>query len=248
MGSLRIFVSIASGLRYPMISSLIAVGAAFGAPYSHAQTSQSAQPQTNLGTAQDCTQIQVDYANDPTLTDAEKLALMDRALFTSLSRYDACANQTSNASADGGSGSGGGGMSGGDSGGGGSDGSSGEGTSSASDMTGNAPSTSSSNDSYSNTVASADMSGTERPQEDVAEEGDGGQTSSDAADAGLHDSASQDGTSLDNGKLPEDIPAANNDSVLESQIRQAAINETDPEVQAKLWNEYRRYKGLPIKK
>ncbi len=48
-----------------------------------------------------------------------------------------------------------------------------------------------------------------------------------------------------NGKIPEDIPPGNNDSVLEAQIRQAAMNESDPEIQVRLWNEYRRYKGLP---
>ena len=50
---------------------------------------------------------------------------------------------------------------------------------------------------------------------------------------------------LQNGKLPEDIPSADNDSVLEAQIRQAAIDEPDPELKKKLWNEYRRYRGLP---
>tara|TARA_R110002073_G_scaffold332582_1_gene518821 strand:+ start:3782 stop:4381 length:600 start_codon:yes stop_codon:yes gene_type:complete len=50
---------------------------------------------------------------------------------------------------------------------------------------------------------------------------------------------------LKNGKLPEDIPPADNDSVLEAQIREAALNETDPVIQKKLWNEYRKYKGLP---
>jgi hypothetical protein len=50
---------------------------------------------------------------------------------------------------------------------------------------------------------------------------------------------------LNNGKLPEDIPPSENDSVLEGQIRQAAIDEPDPELKKKLWNEYRRYKGLP---
>ena len=50
---------------------------------------------------------------------------------------------------------------------------------------------------------------------------------------------------LNNGKLPEDIPPSDNDSVLEAQIRQAAIDEPDPELKKKLWNEYRRYKGLP---
>ena len=48
-----------------------------------------------------------------------------------------------------------------------------------------------------------------------------------------------------NGKLPEDIPASDNDSILEAQIRQAAVGEKDPELKKKLWNEYRKYKGLP---
>ena len=33
----------------------------------------------------------------------------------------------------------------------------------------------------------------------------------------------------DNGKLPEDIPPADNDSVVEAQLRQAAIAEKDPQ-------------------
>jgi hypothetical protein len=49
-----------------------------------------------------------------------------------------------------------------------------------------------------------------------------------------------------NGKVPEDIPPADNDSALEAQIRQAAIEETDPELKKRLWDEYRRYKGLPV--
>ena len=51
---------------------------------------------------------------------------------------------------------------------------------------------------------------------------------------------------LGSGKIPDDIPPADNDSVLEEQIRQAALNETDPEIKEKLWNEYRKYKGLPV--
>ena len=50
---------------------------------------------------------------------------------------------------------------------------------------------------------------------------------------------------LTNGKIPDDIPEAGNDSVFEAQIRAAAIAETDPDTQKNLWNEYRRYKGLP---
>ena len=50
---------------------------------------------------------------------------------------------------------------------------------------------------------------------------------------------------LTNGKIPDDIPEAGNDSVFEAQIRAAAIAETDPDTQKNLWNEYRRYRGLP---
>ena len=50
---------------------------------------------------------------------------------------------------------------------------------------------------------------------------------------------------LTNGKIPDDIPETGNDSVFEAQIRAAAMAETDPNTQKNLWNEYRRYKGLP---
>ena len=53
---------------------------------------------------------------------------------------------------------------------------------------------------------------------------------------------------LTNGKIPDDIPDADNDSVFETQIRAAAIAETDPKTREKLWNEYRKYKGLPERK
>lgn len=50
---------------------------------------------------------------------------------------------------------------------------------------------------------------------------------------------------LTNGKIPDDIPEVGNDSVFEAQIRAAAMAEIDPDTQKNLWNEYRRYKGLP---
>jgi hypothetical protein len=52
---------------------------------------------------------------------------------------------------------------------------------------------------------------------------------------------------LKNGQLPEDIPSSDNDSLLEAQIKTAAMAETDPARKMKLWNEYRRYKGLRMK-
>ena len=54
-------------------------------------------------------------------------------------------------------------------------------------------------------------------------------------------------TKKNNGMIPEDIPQDDNDSVLEEQIRLAAMNEKDPEKKKRLWNEYRKYKGLPQK-
>ncbi len=51
---------------------------------------------------------------------------------------------------------------------------------------------------------------------------------------------------LSNGKVPEDIPPAGNDDIIAKQFRQAATEETDPVVKAKLWNEYRRYQNLPV--
>ena len=69
-----------------------------------------------------------------------------------------------------------------------------------------------------------------------------------AVDAGIsgiqNDSAEQD-LRLTNGRTPDDIPDADNDSVFEAQIRAAAMAETDPDTKKNLWNEYRRYKGLP---
>lgn len=45
------------------------------------------------------------------------------------------------------------------------------------------------------------------------------------------------------GNVPDDIPDARDDDIIARQLREAAMNETDPELQEKLWEEYRRYKG-----
>lgn len=51
----------------------------------------------------------------------------------------------------------------------------------------------------------------------------------------------------DESKIPEDIPSEDSDNIIARQIRNAAIAEQDPVKQAKLWNSYRQYKGLPQK-
>ena len=67
-------------------------------------------------------------------------------------------------------------------------------------------------------------------------------------DAGTHADATEQHLRLTNGRTPDDIPDADNDSVFEAQIRAAAMAETDPVTKKNLWNEYRRYKGLPEQK
>ena len=65
---------------------------------------------------------------------------------------------------------------------------------------------------------------------------------------GAQADATEQDLTLTNGKTPDDIPDADNDSVFEAQIRAAAMAETDPDIKKNLWNEYRRYKGLPEQK
>lgn len=42
---------------------------------------------------------------------------------------------------------------------------------------------------------------------------------------------------------PEDIPSGSDDDVVARQIREAAMNESDPVLREKLWDEYRKYKN-----
>ena len=43
---------------------------------------------------------------------------------------------------------------------------------------------------------------------------------------------------------PEDIPDGDDDDVVARQLREAAMREPDPAVREKLWDEYRKYKGI----
>ena len=66
--------------------------------------------------------------------------------------------------------------------------------------------------------------------------------------SGAQTDAAEQNLRFTNGKTPDDIPDVENDSVFEAQIRLAATEETDPDTKKNLWNEYRRYKGLPEQK
>lgn len=172
---------------------------------------------------EDCsdTSVTVEKSKGP-LTKEERIALMEKAFFSSLNKFDRC--QTDTTSADNSASSDTESASSGDQNGGAS---------------GLAGQTATSNASY-NPVASKEISGSDEQVPTAATEDSGLNVQEKGAPF------QEKGITLANGKTPEDIPPAQNDSILEAQIRTAAETETDPVKKAKLWNEYRRYKGLEI--
>jgi hypothetical protein len=50
------------------------------------------------------------------------------------------------------------------------------------------------------------------------------------------------GSPGNDSEVPADIPDGSDDDIVARQLREAAENETDPELKAKLWEEYRKYK------
>jgi len=188
---------------------------------------------SSLSSTIDCSQVDINYVDNPDLTDSERLEAMDNAFFESVNRFELCnlSNQANSSSTNAsispppptiGAEAATGGESGEN-----SDGNyNQEGFESAASplMTGT--------EEESSLPATFLPNGTGMP-EDTSEEGDIKKTYA--------------GTGL-NGAIPEDIPDSNNDDVIAAQIRLAAEIETDPDKKAKLWNEYRKYKGLPVKK
>ncbi len=59
---------------------------------------------------------------------------------------------------------------------------------------------------------------------------------------GPNDSRTGSGEAGNDTDQPADIPDGSDDDVVARQLREAAEKETDPELKAKLWEEYRRYK------
>jgi hypothetical protein len=188
------------------------------------------QADESANSGPDCKNVSVDYLDDPTLTRAEKLARMEQALSDSLNRFELCKiNISSNSSsANSGNGSGAGAGSGSD---GGSGGDAGNGNSA-----GGASATES--------VASDVMQGTE--QAPSTETTSANAANSQASTESGSGEISASGNIAKNGKIPEDIPPADNDDAIAAQIRVAAEAETDPEIRKKLWDEYRKYKGMNV--
>jgi hypothetical protein len=221
-------------LRCRFISSsylILAVTLLNGVPV-YSQESGNTSSGNSISTYDDCTEINIQYKFDETLTREEFINSMDAAFFESLNKFDACQSSLTNTSggASGavwsGDGSGGDGSMGG-----------GSGTAAASSElsgTDSARTSSPSTPAAASAVSSQEgLSGT-KPSTWKNPDANNGQ-------AGKYRSGTRSGS----GKTPDDIPPADNDSVLEAQIRQAAENETDPEIKKKLWDEYRKYKGIP---
>lgn len=213
--------------------------------------------ETSLGETIDCTEVSVDFLDDLNLTREERIMLMDKAFFESLNKFELCqaakamTASTSSSAGGGAAGSAGGGSSAEQSGEAGDSGdlaSQGQSDAEGLGLEGGFES-----------VATGSMSGTE-PKESAEEYASDSEDGLDPSVAelpqplggqGRQDGGPQAGSntngSLGNGSVPKDIPSAKNDDALAAQIRYAAENEPDPQKKARLWNEYRKYKGLPQK-
>ena len=175
-------------------------------------------------------EIQVDIDGEP-LTRAERIARLDEALNDSLARFDECQEAAGAAAGrDAGAGSTDGGTAGAD---GGASGPAGA-TGGSRDAEAPESTDPTADDAPVESVAAPGVQGTEPPE-------DAGETPPGTEPPQGRDSGS------DPGAVPDDIPEPDNDSVLEAQIRRAAMEEADPRIRAELWNEYRRYKGLPTR-
>lgn len=185
--------------------------------------------------------------SDPSLTRRENVARLERALYRSLNEADARRNAGAN---------GGGGLSASS---GMSIGGSGAGNAGGSDDEAMAAA----DGGFVTSIASSEIAGTEKASQDqtappvlagvagLETETKAGEVlgvggSGDREGANRRAKLAGVGAALDEGEM-EDIPAADNDSVLAAQIRAAAEREQDPQKRACLWQEYRRYKGLPEK-
>ena len=173
----------------------------------------------SLGSTIDCSDVKINYVDNPEWTHSERLKAMDRAFFESVDRFELCnlSNQSGTSS---GSASGNG------------------------QASGTSTGTSSGSESGLDSVASQEMTGTET--ESTLSQVNSSESSNVPENANNESVKVNGGGSSKNGVKPKDIPSADNDDAIAAQIRLAAEIEKDPVKKEKLWNEYRKYKGLPV--
>jgi hypothetical protein len=190
--------------------------------------SSFASAEESLGSTIDCSQVDINYTDNPDLTNSERLEAMNNAFFESINRFELCnlSNQSSSSS---------------------STANAAESSASSGSESSAAEETGENDESGMISAASPSMSGTEQesslPESSFPDESDMPENITEEGEV-----AKTYAGNGSNGAIPKDIPGANNDDVIAAQIRLAAEIETDPVKKAKLWNEYRKYKGLPLKK
>lgn len=173
----------------------------------------------------DCSQVDINYTEQPNMTPSERLAAMNQAFFESLNRFELC-SLSNQFSANGGGGGANGSASGSDSG--------------------------SSNSNANNSSAENDVQNSESTIESKASPSITGdipdakeyeldQTETEQEIANKHEEKNNP-SALKNGAKPQEIEYVNNDDAIASQIKIAAETETDPTKKAKLWDEYHKYK------
>ena len=187
-----------------------------------------------LSKSRDCLVFELDDEINPELTNQENIDMLNDLFMKSVNSVKHCDTTTKFNGASGGSTSGGSGVVGGQ-------GITGTSARPSGDLSGTEP-----------TVQSIEHSPTQPDNSEnyssIQSQIDQALSKSGGSDAATKNSTIADNLQLSkNGAVPEDIPPADNDSAFEAQIRIAAENETDPEIREKLWNEYRKYKGLAVK-
>ena len=93
-------------------------------------------------------------------------------------------------------------------------------------------------------VAGNTDTGAESDNEDAGEDANSNETGDTAGQSasGSRDNSSGTREAGNDSDQPVDIPDGGDDDIVARQLREAAERETDPELKAKLWEEYRRYK------
>ena len=181
---------------------------------------------SELSKTRDCTVIELDPEIDPNMTTQENIQRLTEQFFESVNTVQHCEPPTDSASS--GGGAAGGGATGGGA------------AAASSDIAGTEAVITEPAEGNATSPADAELSAIQSEIDEALKGSSGAEAT---AKQGAAATKAQDGN---NGAIPDDLPPADNDSVFEAQIRAAAENETDPEVRKNLWNEYRKYKGLPI--
>ena len=178
---------------------------------------------SELSKTRDCTVIELEPEIDPNMTTQENIQTLTEQFFESVNTVQHCEPPTDPASSGGGGAAGGGAAA----------------AAASSDIAGTEAVITESAGGVSTSPADSELSAIQSEIDEALKGSSGAEATAEQGAAAIE---AQDGN---NGAIPDDIPPADNDSVFEAQIRAAAENETDPEVKKNLWNEYRKYKGLP---